>query len=95
MKDVLLDENSDLKIVNGDLVIGVSDDQHKNLLLLCNKGDFKEHPDACVGIENYLEDEDPAALLREIKAQYSADGMNVSSIKIMEGKIHIDAAYNG
>ena len=93
MKDILLDEDFDLLIKDGDLVIGDSDEQHKNLLLLCSKGDFKENPDVGVGIESYLESEDPAALIREIKQQYSADGMRVNEIKIELGKLKIDAAY--
>lgn len=93
MKDILLDTNFDLLIKDGDIVIGDSDDQNKSLLLLCAKGDFKEFPDVCVGIENFLESEDPAELIREIKAQYTGDGMRVKKVIVENGKINIDAAY--
>jgi hypothetical protein len=93
MKDLLLDTDFDLLIKDGDFVIGESDEQNKSLLLLCVKGDFKEKPDVCVGIENYLESEDPAEMIREIKAQFTGDGMNVRQVLIENGKINIDAKY--
>lgn len=43
-QDLLLDENGDLLIRNGDFVIGDSTDQELESILLCNKADFKEFP---------------------------------------------------
>lgn len=94
MQDILLDTELDLKIVGGDFVVGISDNQQQNLLLLCNKGSFKEKPDVCVGIENYLEAEDPAKLIAEIKRQFMGDGMDVKDIQIKDGKLLIDASYS-
>lgn len=41
--DILLDENGDLAIANGDFVIGESVDQEVATLLQLNKGELKEH----------------------------------------------------
>lgn len=94
MTDILLDDDLDLKIADGDFVIGVSDNQQQNLLLVCNKGSFKDVPDVCVGLQNYLESEDPAKMIAEINRQFTADGMDVKSIEINNGKLLIDAGYS-
>jgi hypothetical protein len=94
MKDFLLDaETGDLKIENGDLVVGTSDQQHQRLLLLCDKGSFKEFPSTGVGASNFLEGEDPADFLREVRTQFTADGMTVRKIAFENNKLKIDARY--
>lgn len=94
MQDFLLDEDGDLMIEDGDLVIGFSDQQHQNDLLLIDKGNSKEFPELGVGIFKFLESEDRSALLREIKIQFNADGMNVTDVGYTEdGKIVFDAVY--
>src|SRR5688500_13441263 len=40
--DILLDENEDLMIRDGDLVIGPSDDQHLRHNFMANKGSFRK-----------------------------------------------------
>lgn len=91
--DLMLDENMDLLIENGDFVIGESTLQHQMTLLLADKNDFKQHPDVGVGIESYLDDESPADMHREVRLQFSRDGMKVKSIITLEGKLNIDAEY--
>lgn len=94
MNDILLDINYDLQIENGDLVTGNSDEQHQQLLLVCNKGDFKENPTICVGVERWLKDEDDVSgLLGEIKSEFEKDGMKVNSVLLTDGKLDIDASY--
>lgn len=94
MKDIMLDEVNDVLISNDDLVIRVSDQQQQEHLLLTEKGDIKQFPDAGVGTLKFLESEDPGALLREISIQFSADGMKVKQVKFsVDGKILINAPY--
>jgi len=93
MKDILLDENGDMLCANGDIVTGVSDMQHQRLLLEWGKGVLKEYPTATVGIFNYLEAEDSAAMLREIRQRFTDDGMNIQKIDFTEGKLTINAVY--
>lgn len=93
MQDLLIGENFEMQIANGDLVTGISDQQHQQLLLLCNKGSFKENPASCVGLMNFLEAEDPAEMIREIKLQFSADGMDVKKAEITNGKLNVEAYY--
>lgn len=93
MVDLLKDMNADLQIVNNDLVMGQSDDQHREDLLLCEKGSIKQFPETGVGAYKFLESEDHATLLREISLQFSADGMNVKTVAMQNGQIVIDAPY--
>lgn len=94
MIDLILTAESDLKIANDDLVIGVADQQLQERLLLTEKGDIKQFPDAGVGTMKFLESEDEGGLLREISIQFSADGMKVKEVKVdSSGKILINAPY--
>lgn len=94
MKDILLDENSDLDIINGDFVAGNSDGQNQELLLATDKGEWKENPTVGVGLFGFLNDEGPQELFREIREQFTADGMTVKELRVLpDNKIGIDAKY--
>lgn len=94
MLDILLNtETLDVQIVNNDLLLGESDNQHKALLAIAEPGSLKESPMTGVGISNYLESEETAAMLAEIKTQYTADGMDVKKVYIENGIIKTDANY--
>lgn len=94
MTDILLDtETGALAIASGDFKMGESDRQHQKLLLITDKGAWKEFPTAGVGAANYLEAENPADLIKEVRQQFAADGMKVSGIAVENGKLKIDASY--
>lgn len=93
MEDILLDQDFDLLIQNGDLVIGPSSEQHQQLLLLSNKGDWRQFPMVGVGVREYLKDENENSMVGEIKEQFEMDGMEVKDIRIANGQIGIDAYY--
>jgi hypothetical protein len=80
---------------DGDFIMTESTTQHQRQLLLNNKGDFKESPTVCVGAALFLDEDDGMQnLMREITAQYSADGMDVRSISLnARGEIVSNAAY--
>jgi hypothetical protein len=94
MDDILLTDQFELVIVNGMLVRGESTRQHQHLLLATNKGDWRFSPLTGVGVASFLKDEgNTGGLLPEIKAQFELDGMQVTSLKIVDGKIVVDAKY--
>jgi hypothetical protein len=94
MIDILHDSTGDLIIANNDLVIGTSDVQHQNDLLLTEKGSIKQFPDAGVGAASFLESEDGAGLLREIGLQFTGDGMDVKELSLTaQGIINVNAVY--
>lgn len=94
MTDFLLDDNFDLLIVGGDLVVGESTAQHQRILLLADKGEFKDAPMRGIGARRYLEDHTPDNLAREIRTEFAADGMTVNKIQIASDlTIEVDANY--
>ena len=94
MKDLLTDEKGDLLIVDGDLVVDYSDNQHQEHIILADKGDFKETPELGVGIMNLLSDDDPMSILIEIKKNLEYDGLKVKNVKFDEdSKIIVDGTY--
>lgn len=93
MQDLLLDINMELDIKNGDFVTGESTEQNQKLLLLTNKGEWKQNPLVGIGVESFLKDDDAAGLLAEIKAQFEKDGMEVHNINFENGNLNIDATY--
>jgi hypothetical protein len=92
-KDILLDETGDLAVKDGDFVIGDSTIQHQQLLLMSQKGEWKEKPMVGVGIENYLNDDTTNDMMNEISDQFEKDGMKIKSINSANSELLIDASY--
>lgn len=94
MTDFLLDRlTGDLAFANGTIKTGDSDEQNQRLLLVCEKGSIKEFPDSCVGAVTYLDSEDDEGFLREIREQFTQDGMTVNKIVLEDNKVKVDANY--
>lgn len=91
--DIILDENGDIAIENGDFSVGECTRQNQKLLLLCQKGEFKQNPSKCVGLATYLERNELGDLNREILSQFSSDGMRVNSISAQMPELKIEAEY--
>lgn len=90
MKDILISETG-LEIVDGDFAIGEAKAQNQYLLLATSKGEWKQHPRVGVGLEEFLEDENPTAMFREVREQMMMDGMRVKHIDYKDGQLIIDA----
>jgi hypothetical protein len=92
--DILLDENDDLRIENGDLVVGESTMQHQRHLFLGDKGHFRNSPISGIGISNYQNDDELGELYGEIQKQFELDGQEVGEIEILRnGKIKVEGEY--
>lgn len=93
--DILLDEDFNPIITNGDFTIGESTYQHQKMLLFAEKGQFKADPLVGVGSRRFLENSKQDDFAREIRQQFYADGMTVKKIQINENlEINIDAQYS-
>ena len=93
MNDILLNTDGTIKVENGDLVINESSLQHQHLILQASKGCFRHYPALGVNVSDVILDESPDDLLLNIRREFKRDGMKVNSVKIIEGKVRIDAEY--
>lgn len=94
-QDYLLDSSFDLRIEDGDFVVGESTAQHQDLLIHLEKGELRQYPKTGVGIKSFFNDDQVGALYGEIQQQFEADGMTVKKLEITSNKkIIIDAVYN-
>ncbi len=91
--DIRLTDDFDLLFADGDLSVAESTQQHQRLLLLSSKGDFKQSPEATVGLSAYIERTNPGELVREVRTLFARDGMRVERIKIDTENLEIDACY--
>lgn len=81
-KDILLDENGDLAIANGDFVIGDSVDQEVAALLQLNKGDLKEFPILGSNLIELINSNTSELELKQIiKTELKRDGKSYQELK--------------
>ena len=94
-KDILLDENMEMIAERGDFIVGDATLQQQQLLLLSEKGEWKQSPVVGVGIRSFLLDDVTVhELHQEIQKQFALDGMHVSKIEGNDWKnTIIDADY--
>lgn len=98
-QDVLLDSSLDLRFVDGDLVVVDGTRQHQQLLLVSEKGEWRENPTIGVGTLSWTLNERPADLNSEIKRQFEKDGMKVVAVQARQAvgsnnfELSIEAEY--
>lgn len=90
--DILMAQSGDALCVDGDFAVGDASLEHQKDLLYANKGEYKQNPIKGVGIFDFMNAEDQGLMLREIRSQFTKDGMTVDSININDG-INIKAHY--
>lgn len=94
MKGILLTEDLEPLVQNGGLVVEDSTFQNQKILILAQKGEIKEYPMRGVGARTFLETETSESLAREIRTEFTIDGMTVNQIKITESNgIEVEAFY--
>lgn len=94
MQDILLNDDNDLEIKDGDFLVGSSNKQHQKHILTANKGEYKEFPEVGVGIIQMIADDRYTELLIETKKQLEYDGMQIKDVSLQpNGKMIIDGKY--
>jgi hypothetical protein len=94
MNDLLLTEDEDLAIEDGDFVVAESTARHQQQLLMNNKGDYKENTTVGVGVFRYIDDEDFRGLIRAVQQEYTRDGMETAVVRLdKDGTIECNANY--
>ncbi|PXZ44908.1 hypothetical protein DMB45_00220 [Sanguibacteroides justesenii] len=91
--DITQTQDGDIEFNSGDLIYSESTGQHQRDILLADKGHYKEFPTLGVGTINYLNDTEPENFLRTVRKEYTADGMKVKNIKIINNELTIEAEY--
>jgi hypothetical protein len=91
--DILLGDDNDLIIRDGDFAVGDSTQQHQKHLLMAEPGDYKQNPLIGIGAQSYLDDEGPGDLLRAMRKELVRDGMIVQNLSVGSDGINIDANY--
>jgi len=85
VKDIMIDDDADLVIKNGDFYVADSDQQHVTLIINTSPGHWKKFPTCGVGIINYLASSGKGAeLKRSINVQLDADGYKVNRVELSE-----------
>lgn len=92
MKGILLhNKTNDIVIRNGTIAIGVTDEQNAQLIVLAEKGEFKEYPQLGVGISQFLKSTGREnELLRTIRIQLALDGIRPKQLTYQQGKLNIE-----
>lgn len=93
MKDFIL-ETYDLNISEGDFVIGESDSQTVELVLISKQGEWKQYPETGCDITKAQNGSINVLLDRNIRVQMEADGFNIEKLKIVEKGIEINGKYS-
>ncbi|MEH0154683.1 hypothetical protein V6R21_19070 [Limibacter armeniacum] len=95
-KDILLDEDHNPQIINGDFVVGESDEQHIELLMQSAKGDWRESPVLGVEAINHREGNSKISLKRDIERNLELDGYLGVDIDILDDfSVIINQGDNG
>lgn len=84
VQDVILDNNYDLIIQDGDFIIRPSDIQHINLLFKTTVGSWKQFPLVGIGIDYYLASAGQIdSLKRSVQVQLQTDGYDINRLIIV------------
>lgn len=82
-KDILLDDDGDLLIENGDLVIGEADNQNVALIFQAFKGEIRAMPELGFAAGKYLKTVNPKARFkRNLKIELERDGYSEVDINV-------------
>lgn len=93
MKDIYLNDTFEPIVENGDFAVAPNLNQAQALLLQTNKGEWKQHPTMGVGVPNFLETFNMYELSREIREQFSKDGMKVNRVQINGTTLNVETEW--
>ncbi|MBB6131321.1 hypothetical protein [Mucilaginibacter lappiensis] len=86
MNDLILDNNLDLAIQNGDFLIDDCEQQNQELILIATQGSFRESPLTGVGIAKYIKSSFSVSkidqLRQKIRLQLQYDGYQTVNTQI-------------
>lgn len=93
VKDILTGSDGDMLVEGGDWVVGTSDEQHIEAILISDFGNWRQYPLLGVGVANFLlmpiDSESVNELKRKIRLQLEYDGYQVREL-IIDGQLNIN-----
>ncbi len=95
-KDLLLNDDDDLRMAHGDLVVGDSEEQEVGLLMRSNQGDWRASPLTGFGVAQRTRNEvNRTQFARELSSQLELDGFTKNSVQLAtDGQLSITARRN-
>lgn len=81
-KDIMLDDENELIVDNGDFSVNNSDNQHVALIFEANKGEIRSNPSLGFGAKRYLKKIfKKRNFLRSLKVELERDGYEKPTVK--------------
>jgi hypothetical protein len=93
MKGILLDEDGDLMVRNGGLVVGDVKEQTVQLLFISAAGEWKEHPTVGIGIKTMQHGATDRFTDRTIRVQLEAIGFKLKTLNITSAGIEVNGDF--
>lgn len=79
----------DLCVADGGMVTGETQAQEEYLVLVSQKGEWKEHPLVGVGVADMVGDEDQRYWKREIRENLARVGIKIKGVSLKNGQLEI------
>lgn len=91
MKGIQLTPDTfDIIIKDGTLQIGNTDEQNAQIIIVAERGEFKEHPQLGVGLIHFLKSIGrERELVRAIRIQLALDGYKSPAISFNQGNLQV------
>lgn len=83
------EDGVDLGVSGGSLTVGDTQAQEEYLVLMSQKGEWKEHPMVGVGIGDMVNDEDLRYWKREIMEGLQRVGIKIKGVSLKNGQLEI------
>jgi hypothetical protein len=95
-QDIILDDNNDLLIVEGDFVVDVSDEQHFMHIISSSPNNWKNSPltGAAIIRHDKAPMDDVGKVSRKIKLQLEADGYQKADAAYKDGQFILKGEAN-
>jgi len=94
-KDILLDDNDDMLIENGDLVIEDSGEQEVGLIMRTNQGDWRASPLTGFGLQQRMRNQvNRTEFERALGGQLELDGFALAEVRLTPDGLKISAQRN-
>ena len=96
MKDVLVDSLNGFELMfeNGDFKLGDPSEQNVNLLFISSPGEWKETPEAGIGIGKQQGVVIDRFFKRTVRLQLEADGFDIEFLNLTTQGVQVDGVYS-